>query len=63
MKKVLLSFIAVLLSCSVWAYDVEVDGIYYNLNNDTKEATVTYKTYSYNSYSGNVIIPSSMTYL
>ena len=60
MKKVLLSFIAVLLSCSTWAWDTCIDGIYYILNSSTKEATVTFKDYSYNSYSGNIIIPSSI---
>jgi hypothetical protein len=62
MKKLLLSLFAVLLSCSALAYDVYIDGIYYNLNTETKEATVTYKDYNYSSYSGNVIIPSSFTY-
>ena len=37
-----------------------VDGIYYILNNDNT-ATVTYKTDQYNSYSGNVVIPASIT--
>lgn len=42
------------------AYDMVVDGIYYN-KNGTK-LTVTYKTTGYNSYSGNVSIPSTLTY-
>ena len=37
-----------------------VDGIYYNLNGD--EAEVTYRDDNYNSYSGNVVIPESVTY-
>ena len=49
-----------LLPLAAMAYDAEVDGIYYNLS-DT-EAEVTYNTTAYNSYSGNVIIPSSITY-
>ena len=40
--------------------------IYYRRNNDKTELTVTYRGYNYNSYkneySGNVIIPSSVTY-
>ncbi len=62
MKKHLLSLFAVLLSCSTWAYDVGIDGIYYIFNTDTKEAEVTYKDNNYNSYSGDVVIPSSVTY-
>ena len=54
-----------MLSCiALWAHDVEIDGIYYNLSyNNT--ATVTYKgTYynDYNEYSGIVTIPETITY-
>ena len=44
------------------AYDMEIDGIYYNFNTSSKEATVTYKTTSYNSYSGPVVVPETVTY-
>lgn len=47
---------------SALAYDAEIDGIYYNLNNDDLTASVTYKEYNYKSYSGDVTIPSSVTY-
>ena len=39
-----------------------IDGIYYNLNKTKQIATVTYKDTLYNSYSGHVIIPDSITY-
>ena len=42
------------------AYDVEIDGIYYDLSEN--EATVTYKDMNRNSYSGTVVIPESITY-
>ena len=45
-----------------WAYDFAVNGIYYNKNSDGTSVTVTYKTTSYNSYSGSVAIPSQVTY-
>ena len=49
-----------------WAYDVEVDGIYYNLNQTNKTATVTFKGSSYysydNEYSGEVVIPQKFIY-
>ncbi len=38
---------------------VEVDGIYYVLNSDNT-ATVTYKNDKYNSYHGNITIPSTI---
>ena len=49
-----------------YAHDFEVDGIYYNKNADGTSVTVTYRGNSYNDYSdeysGNVVIPSSVTY-
>ena len=50
----------------VWAHDVEIDGIYYNLDNTNKTAEVTYKGLDYHSYkerySDSVIIPESIIY-
>lgn len=44
------------------AYDFEVDGIYYNIVNESaKEAAVTYRSTSGDSYSGDISIPSSVT--
>lgn len=62
MKKLSLSFLAVLLSCSAWAYDALIDGIYYNFNTDVKTAEVTHNEETNKSYSGDIIIPSSVTY-
>ena len=65
MKKVLLKSVmaalTVLLSLNAQAHDVEIDGIYYNLNSTTREATVTYKgSATYNSdYTGDIEIPTS----
>ena len=44
------------------AYDCEVDGIYYDLDNSKETASVSFKDDSYNSYSGAVTIPESITY-
>ena len=64
MKRISLSFLlALLMSMAAnvaMAYDVEIDGIYYNLSRT--EATVTYKNNNYNSYSGSVTIPESVSY-
>ena len=53
----ILLLLAFLLPVSAAAYDFEVDGIYYNINGN--KATVTSGT---NSYSGDVAIPSTVTY-
>ena len=42
-------------------YDFEVDGIYYKVKS-TRAVEVTYRSTEYNSYSGNVAIPASVTY-
>lgn len=59
-------FKAILLCCclfasiNAFAYDAEINGIYYNFSGTS--ATVTYNNTNYNSYSGAVIIPESITY-
>ena len=72
MKKITLLFIFVLLSTlTASAYDAEIDGIYYNLDRTSKQATVT----SYNNtdnlngearpsnrYTGSVAIPPTVMY-
>ena len=64
MKKNTTKLILVLLMslCAIYASAVEIDGICYIINGS--EATVTYRggTAYYNTYSGNVIIPSTITY-
>ena len=67
MKRILLLFSALMLSISaLWAHDVEIDGICYNLDEINKTAEVTYKGNDdigyYFEYSGSVIIPETITY-
>ena len=59
-KKLML--IALLLtSNAVWAYDFESGGIYYNITSgEDNTVEVTYKDYSHNSYSGEIVIPSNV---
>ena len=45
-------------SASALAYDVEIEGIYYNLNSEDKTAEVTSDIHE--KYSGAVVIPSSI---
>ena len=49
--------LSVFISISTSAYDVEVDGIYYNLISKGNVAEVTYGD---NQYEGDITIPSSI---
>ena len=60
MKKLLLLAIMALSGLSAFAYDAEIDGICYTFSSD--EAIVTYASENYNSYSGTVVIPPSVTH-
>ena len=51
--------LSVVFSTSALAYDVMIRGIYYNLNSEGKTAVVT-RNWD-NKYSGEVVIPSSIT--
>ena len=59
-KWFILCMLALLVSITASAYDAEIDGIYYNFSGTN--ATVTYATTSYNSYSGDISIPASVSY-
>ena len=56
MKKLFLFFSLLLGVLSAWAYDVELDGIFYNLDKENKTASVA----SY-SYKGAVVIPETIS--
>lgn len=53
---------ALWLMCSMYvqAYDFSASNIYYNINEKTLTAEVTYADNSYNSYSGQVVIPATV---
>lgn len=59
MKKVFVSIIAMLLPLLASADAVEIDGICYSLNLETKQAEVTKNP---DGYSGDVTIPNTVTY-
>ena len=61
-KRLFASFVLLLISALSWAYDFEVNGIYYNKNSDGTSVVVKYKTYSDPGYSGSVVIPATVTY-
>ena len=60
----LLTMLMSMLGAKVFAYDAKIGGIYYNFLGT--EASVTYEHTNngvhYNDYSGNVVIPQSVTY-
>ena len=60
MKKLLLLFSLLLGVLSAWAYDVEVNGIFYNLDKENKTASVT-KGDSRYDYKGTVVIPETIS--
>ena len=66
MKKTVLLLTLLWGALSAWAHDAEVDGIFYNLDNANKTATVTFKGDSYDAYdseyAGDVVIPKAVTY-
>ena len=64
MKKLFFLLLAIILPAVAGAYDAEIDGIYYNFNNEAKRATVTYLSLIDNqsAYSGTVNIPPTVTY-
>ena len=59
MKKIFLLFSLLLGVLSAWADDVEVDGIFYNLDKETKTASVTYRNGF--KYKGAVVIPETVS--
>ena len=66
-KLIYFKTLAILLACLALAlpanaYDFVKDGIYYNINGNGTSVSVTYKDTNYNSYSGTVNIPATVTY-
>ena len=57
MKKIFLLFFLLLGVLSAWAYDVKVNGIYYNIDKKNKTASVTSGK---PKYEGTVVIPESI---
>ena len=60
MKKIFLFFSLLLGVLSAWAYDVQVDGIFYNLDKENKTASVTTGNYT-GYYEGAIVIPETIS--
>lgn len=62
-QKIWMTIAMLWISISASAYDFEVDGFYYDVTDtSSNKVAVTYKTTSYNSYTGVVNIPSTVSY-
>ena len=59
MKKLTFLFLIIFLPLMASAYDAKIEGIYYNFDTNTKEATVTYGD---TKYTGDVYIPHMVEY-
>ncbi|MBR5640214.1 MAG: leucine-rich repeat protein [Muribaculaceae bacterium] len=53
-------FLSLRCNVAVSAFDFSVNNIYYNINDKTLTAEVTYADNAYNSYSGRVVIPATV---
>ena len=66
MKRFRITFLLALLMSMVaansYAYDFEVDGIYYNYNDGSSGSSVSVTRKTGSEYSGVVVIPASVTY-
>ena len=60
MKQLVLSALMLLFCISGFAYDFEVDGIYYNRNTATQTVSVTHHSVLGMGYSGVIIIPDEV---
>ena len=62
--KSVMTVLLALFSLNAFAYDVKIEGIYYNLNKTDKTASVTYYDRWSNSsaYEGDVTAPQEITY-
>ena len=61
--KLLYILLLLMLPLGAWADGVEIGGIHYILDEETKTASVTYTGESFESnYAGDIVIPASVTY-
>ena len=61
LKKLML-IVTLLTTLNAFAYDIQIDNIYYYVNVNDFTCEVTYKDANYNSYSGDIVIPETVTY-
>ena len=61
MKRICLTLLMLCSFVFSWAYDVKIDSVFYNLDQNNLTATVAWTLYK-QFYSGNVIIPEAIVY-
>lgn len=61
-KLFFLTYLFQFIALSALAYDAEIDGIYYNLNQTDQTAQVTFFENNKPVYSGDIILPESVPY-
>ena len=59
MKKIFILILIALIPLNMMAYDAEIDGLFYNLNTQSKEASVTSGNHI---YTGNLTIPEEIDF-
>lgn len=62
MKRIVFFITFLTFTLISWAYDIKVGGIYYRVNAQNKTARVTCESVNKASYSGKVVIPSSIMF-
>ena len=63
MRKLFILLVVLLLPMGAIAYDFESNGMYYNiLSASDRTVSLTYKDENFNSYSGDIVIPSIVKY-
>ena len=62
MKRIFTIFLTLFVASSVWAETFEVNNIHYSVTNSTNKTVAVIKSKSEDGYSGNMTIPSSVTY-
>ena len=62
MKKIITVFLSLMASVALWAHDLEVDSIYYNLFGEDNVEVTYFGRWPGGSYSGAVVIPETVEY-
>lgn len=62
LQRIGLLTVMLLAAITSFAYSFEAGGIYYNILTDNVSVEVTYRNTDYDSYTGEIVIPSEVTY-
>lgn len=62
MKRLFTLPLVLFIGIAAFATDIEIDNIFYSINEEAKTASVTFRDYNFNSYSEDVVVPSIIVY-